>query len=243
MLRVAVCDDDRVFLEQFSAAVGSAFEKKHIRCLVKPFDRCGDMLQQHREMPFDAVFLDIDMPGTDGFSAAKTVTEMGSKCYIIFVTSHSELVYDSFDFRPLNFITKDSGRLMLPKLGKVVSQISEQLVQDEVIVLENKEQGRFSVCLRDVTYIESDDHTVLYHIRNAAAPFRTREKLSALEEHLSDRHFVRIHKKYLVNLQYVFGVDLTAEAVRMKTGERLPASRSRKNDADRRLTEYLRRVR
>lgn len=243
MLRAAVCDDDKLFLEHFSGAVRAAFEDKHIGCLVKSFDRCGDMLLRHSEAPFDAVFLDIDMPGTDGFAAAKAVTEISSRCFIIFVTSHSELVYDSFDLRPLNFITKDSGRLMLPKLGKVITQISEQLVQDEMIVLENKEQGRFSVSLRDITYIESDDHTVLYHIRNAPEPFRSREKLSELEGRFSGRDFVRIHKKYLVNLRYVFGVDLTVEAVRMKTGERLPASRSRKNELNRLLTEYLRRAR
>ena len=46
------------------------------------------------------------MPEMTGFEVARQLGQNGN-CFVIFVTSHQELVYDSFNFRPLNFICKD----------------------------------------------------------------------------------------------------------------------------------------
>ena len=243
MLRVAVCDDDERFLGRFVKAVREAFEKRGIISDVSGFSSSAMLLEVHRSEPLDAVFLDIDMPSVNGFSAAKTMTEISPRCCIVFVTSHNELVYDSFEFRPLNFIVKQELSIMLPKLDRVIEQLSDALTENEKIILENCDRGRFSVSLADVIYIESSDHDVLYHIKGESEPFRVRAKLSGLEAGLSEKNFVRVHKKYLVSLRYVFNIDLTRECVILKTGCELPMGRSFKPEVDRRLTEYLKRAR
>ncbi|MBR1393425.1 MAG: response regulator transcription factor [Ruminococcus sp.] len=241
MKRVAVCDDDKAFLGMLSRAASEAFSKRDIAVSVDSFTSGDVLLEVHRAQPFDVVFLDIDMPGTDGFTAAKVLTDISPSCYIIFFTSHSELVYDSFEFRPLDFIVKEAGGAVAARLERVISRLSENMLQDQRVDLVNKEQGRLSVPLREIVFIESSDHNILYHIIGRSEPFAVRGRISDCERELSQKHFVRVHKKYLVNLRYVFSLDLTCELVVLKTGGRLPMSRGCKQETDRRLTEYLRR--
>lgn len=213
MLRIAVCDDDVSFTRSFLTLLNHTFHKAHIECVLKDFIRCDLMLNRHQKDPFDVIFLDIDMPDVHGFTAAKELTEINERCNIVFVTSHTELVYDSFDFRPLNFIIKSDDNSMRNKLNKVVDQLSHQILQNETVVLENKDRGRISVYLRDIVYIESNNHNVLYFLANTGESISIRDRISDLESKYGDKHFVRIHKKYLVNLRYVFNIDLTKETV------------------------------
>ncbi|MBR1385151.1 MAG: response regulator transcription factor [Ruminococcus sp.] len=240
MLRIGVCDDDKAFLGRFGKAVTGALERRGLTADISCFSDSAMLLEIHRAEPFGAVFLDIDMPTVNGFAAARAIAEAAPDCCIIFVTCHNELVYDSFDFRPLNFIVKQEQTLMLPKLERVVDQLCSVLSDNERIVLEDREQGRFSVRLSDIVYIESADHDVLFHTRDTASPVRARGKLSAFEEEYSSRGFVRVHKKYLVNLRAVFNIELTQERVLLKTGGSLPMGRHYKAETDRRLTEFLR---
>ena len=243
MFRVAFCDDDKAFIKPFGDAVGEALKRCGITSDISSFSSAAFMLEVHRAEPFDAVFLDIDMPDVNGFSAAKEIAAAYPACLIVFVTSHNELVYDSFEFRPMNFIVKQEREVMLPKLERVIRQLADELVQNEKIVLENSERGRFSVGLSEIVYIESSDHDVLYHIVGLDEPQRVRAKLSQTEQEYSARDFVRIHKKYLVNLRYVFNIDLTRECVILKTGIELPMGRSCKSSVDQQLTAYLKRAR
>ena len=241
MIRIAICDDNIRFLNSFNNMLIDVLQSKKVSVETKTYLRCNLMLSRHKSNPFDVVFLDIDMPDVDGFLAAKELTKQNANCYIIFVSCHTELVYDSFVFRPLNFIVKEHDDLMRIKLETVINQLVEQMVQDEYIVIDNKEQGRISFRLRDIVYIESCDHYVMYHLNNSHKIIKAREKLTELENRLGYKSFVRIHKKYLVNLRYVFNIDLTGEAVILKDKNELPVSRNYKHNVDKELTAYLRR--
>ena len=243
MLRIALCDDDIDFVERFKALINTAFQNRELTYNLNDFIRCDLLLSRHSSHPFDLIFLDIDMPDIDGFDAAKEITQKSNNCYIVFVTGHTELVYDSFMFRPLNFIVKEQEPQMLSRLDIIISQLLEQMVQNEKIVLESKAQGRSSFFLREIMYIESSDHYVYYHIKGASEPIRSRDKLSEIEIKLAQKDFVRIHKKYIVNLRYVFNIDLTGEAVIMKDKNELPMSRNYKANVKDLLTDYLRKSR
>ena len=243
MLRIALCDDDIDFVELFKAVINTAFQNRQLTYNLNDYIRCDLMLDRHSSHPFDLIFLDIDMPDIDGFDAAKEITKKSNNCYIVFVTCHTELVYDSFMFRPLNFIVKDQEQQMLSRLDIIIDQLLEQMVQDEMIILESKTQGKSSFPLREIIYIESCDHYVYYHIKGVTEPIKSREKLSDIEMRLAQKDFVRIHKKYIVNLRNVFNIDLSGEAVILKDHNELPMSRNYKTNVKELLTDYLRKSR
>ena len=113
--------------------------------------------------------------------------------------------------------------------------------QNENIVLENKEQGRQSFCIKDILYVESDRHYIIYHISERKHTFRVRGSIGRLQEQLHEYGFVRAHKQYLVNFRHVFNINKTNDTIVLKQGFELPMSRNRKADINEKLTEYLKR--
>ncbi|MBE6837175.1 MAG: response regulator transcription factor [Ruminococcus sp.] len=240
MLRIALCDDDKKFVKHFKSLITKVLKSKQTQSCINEYYTADVLLNHHNINPFDVIFLDIDMPGISGFDIAK---ELSENCFIVFVTSHNELVYESFMFRPLNFIKKDSDSYVLTKLDKIFEQLKEAMKQDEVAVFENKEKGRFSLYLRDIVYIEGNNHCINIYLKNESNAITVRYTMTDFEEKYKDFNFVRIHKKFIVNLKYVFNINLSKETLKIKHGNELPMSRKYKKQVDMSLTEYLRRTR
>ncbi len=225
-MRIAVCDDNAVFLQFFKSMLANELESRSVKAEIETFTKAGSFFYCHGKKPFSAIFLDLD----------------NGNCFVIFVTSHQELVYDSFNFRPLNFICKDpDADVMKDRLHMVAGQLTDALKQEKTVVLENREQGRISVKLRDVTYIESNSHSIIYHFANNKDTIAVRDSIGEIEEAYRKFDFIRVHKKYIVNLKYVFNISRSNETVIFKSGSELPMSRGYKNAVDDALTEYLRR--
>lgn len=241
MIRIALCDDNTFFLKKMLKLLQQEFEKHTHDYEICDYTSGNLLLIHHKEIPFDVIFLDIDMPQMTGFELAKQLQEISENCYIVFITSHSELVYDSFYFQPLNFITKGDEQWLLNKLTTVMHQLFQKMKSDKILILEDKNSGRISTYLKDVLYIESNKHYVIYHIENKRS-VQIRESINRLEDELSDFDFVRIHKKYLVNLRHVYNIDKINDSVIFKQNLQLPMSRNYKSAVDEKLTQYLRRV-
>ena len=107
MIRIAVCDDDEYMLEKLKFMIDREFAGHTSDYIIKCYSSAGLLLDDNSSTAFDIIFLDIDMPETDGFETAEKLRNDFMQCYIIFVTSHSNLVYRSFDFQPFHFIPKN----------------------------------------------------------------------------------------------------------------------------------------
>lgn len=240
MIRIAICDDNNVFLKILSKMVKDEFLKHIDDVNIENYVSGNLLLNHHVSKPFDVVFLDIDMPKIDGFTVAQALRDLNDSCYIIFVTAHSELVYDSFNFHPLNFITKSDLPLLKNRLHEVVEQIMVQIKQNKQIKISNTEFGQVSVYIKDILYIESNKHYVIYHLAGNKEPVQVRDNISELEKQMVPYDFFRVHRKYLINLRHVFNIDKHNDLVMFKQGFSLPMSRNYKAAADAKLTEFLR---
>ena len=83
-MRLAICDDESVVLSVVSGAIASAFKKKGIQVEVMTFRRAKDLEERMKEVEFQLLFLDIDMPEMDGITFAKKVRASNSRTDIIF---------------------------------------------------------------------------------------------------------------------------------------------------------------
>ena len=109
-LRLAICDDESVVLSVVSGAIASAFKKKGIQVEVMTFRRVKDLEERMKEVEFQLLFLDIDMPEMDGITFAKRVRASNSRTDIIFVSSREDKVFDALRTNPGGFIRK--GRFL-----------------------------------------------------------------------------------------------------------------------------------
>lgn len=241
MIRIGVCDDNAVFLQNLSKIIEDTFRAYTDNFNVMSYTQGTLLLDAHNQEQFDVIFLDIDMPETTGFDVAKMLRDDFSSCFIVFVTNHSELVYESMDFQPFHFIRKNFSTPIEESVERTVKKLMKHMKQNEKIVLEDDVSGRCGVYIRDIIYIESDSHYVKYHIKGKAVPIRMRIGINECEEKYREYDFVRIHKRYLLNIRYLSQFDNRMDEVLIGLlNVKLPMSKNYKKDVDEKYTLYLR---
>ncbi|MCD7839673.1 MAG: LytTR family DNA-binding domain-containing protein [Erysipelotrichaceae bacterium] len=204
-MKIAVCDDNINDLKYIGIAVKKAFQANSIMCELNSYTSAKQLLADNANQPFDAIFLDLDMPEINGMEAAERINEIGTVTEIIFVTNHDELVYEAFKFRAIGFIRKKF-------LDKEINEIIKVLIDDinlkqhYLIFFDSGSEKK--CCVNDVIYMQSDDHYVDIITNNKKITVRT--SLNDIEKKYSQYGFIRIHSRYLVNYRYIFSIEKNA---------------------------------
>ena len=100
-MRIAVCDDEKVFVQGLSERLRKlAGSDLLISVYLSAGELVRDMSSGRR---FDAVFLDIEMPGLNGLEAARKLRDLGGELSIVFLTSHTELAMEGYEVDALRF--------------------------------------------------------------------------------------------------------------------------------------------
>lgn len=234
-MRIAVCDDNKVTLDFLCEEIGREFSKTKADFSLDAFENGADFLSQHEKTPFDIVFLDIDMPTLNGFEIAERIN-IDNSSFIVFVTSHDELVYSSFKFQPFRFIRKNHIAAELPETVKALAErINERTAVGHFEV--RTSSGNVFLDLNDVEYIEIYGHWLRITVKNSDA-IECYGSLSDFEKRLVPHNFVRTHKSYLVNCKYIYSIE--QKQVVLDDNTVIPLSKYKIETVRNKLRSYLR---
>ena len=73
MLKIAICDDEQIFIDILKSQLNGIFSQLNADVCIYPFSGAGALINYMDSTYFDVIFLDIDMPEITGFDAAKKV--------------------------------------------------------------------------------------------------------------------------------------------------------------------------
>lgn len=177
---------------------------------------CGEAESPREAMPIilaerpDLFFLDINMPGKNGF---ELLEELDYDPKIIFITAHAEYALRSFEFSTVDYLLKpiSAARLKtaIEKLKIDTNETSEPKVDSlemKSSVLLREGENCHWVQLNDITYFESNgNYTHIYWGTNKALVYRT---LGKIEERLPDKYFFRANRQQIININQIAKVDL-----------------------------------
>lgn len=107
MIRIAVCDDEVIFVRCLRDMVEALFEKQGMEFQCFVYTSAPELIRAHRKEEFQLLFLDIDMPEMSGMELVAEIRAMNSAAALIFVSSHSDFVFESFQFQPFRFLRKE----------------------------------------------------------------------------------------------------------------------------------------
>lgn len=150
--------------------------------------------------PFDAVLLDIHMPGADGLGLARALRDMPRAPAVIFVTAHAEHAVAAFELEAADYLTKPVRRERLQAALQKVERAaaargSAPAAAPESLLIHDR--GRTErVPLDEVLYFKAELKYVT--VRTSARSYILDASLSELEE----RHaagFLRVHRNALVS--------------------------------------------
>lgn len=238
MIKVAVCDDEPTMLDYLCENISAEFKRQGMKICLNKYLSGELFLNAHKSEPFDVVFLDIVMQNMNGFDVAKEMRGIFQKTYIIFVTTESSLVYESFDFQPFYFIPKGSQKILAERLSHVVKRLAVHLSANKKIILKAPYGDEYSVDPLTIISVESSTKYVSYCFTNRP-PLKIRQKLDEAQAALNPYLFARIHNRYIVNMKHIKRIDYPNLEVTMNDERTLNISRSYKKNLEKLYDIYL----
>ena len=191
-MRIAICDDedkDRRMIASFVKQHSEAHE-------IVEFTSANTFLAQlERSILFDLVFLDIQMPDSNGWDVAKLLKQSGSKIYIAMITvmnDYHETCYDRVDWFAAKPVSRDRifmildnahGKLFPKQIAFATDKISLDLYPAEI------------------QYIEVQLNVSIIRTRTGTHSIRIPLK-KVIDLLASEPRFVQTHKSFVVNLDY-----------------------------------------
>lgn len=239
MINAAICDDNEAMLNFLAGKIGEIFTENGMEFELQQFHSGEEFLKNHENCPFDVVFMDIVMPDMNGFDVAKQMRRISKDTYLIFITTESSLVYESFDFQPFYFIPKGKPLVVEERLRHVVSKLVLHTAANEKILIDGSYENKFYVSPSDILYIKSSSNHVTFHFVDGKT-VQIRKKLAELFDTLNQYIFVRTHNRIVVNMKHIERVDYPNMEILLDNGEIVPISRSCKKDFEEAYIRFTR---
>ena len=235
MLKVVVCDDEENILKDIADIVENKLTERQIACDVNAINDARILLQKLKENPIEVLFLDIDMPYYSGMDIASYISDNNLSTILIFVTSHDELVFKTFAYKPFGFIRKTH---LEEEIDELVDRLSKELEFRKQELVITKAGEIVKIPLNEISYIESDGNYL--NIRTGEEIIRHRETMTNMENELKGKDFIRCHKGYLVNVNHIEKMKMSELVVKCGNDDAiLPVGRSYEKDVKKKIMESI----
>ena len=200
-MRLMICDDNAAFARELRRRIEDicAYEDWPLDCLI--FDKPQDVLNADLS-GVKAAFLDIEMPVGNGIELARQLRIKYPEMILVFVTAYIEYAPSGYKVEAFRYLLKSQ---VDEELREILEGIRERLYSSssDVVSLRTHD-GDCVLPLKDVLYFEGTaQRMVLAHVMGHEGPVTCQGKLSALEESLSGKGFLRIQKSFLVNMTHL----------------------------------------
>ncbi|WP_268987349.1 LytR/AlgR family response regulator transcription factor [Streptomyces radicis] len=210
-LRALVVEDEASTREELADML-AAFPEIHA---VTEAEGGEDAMRLLGTETFDAVFLDISMPGLDGMAVARVLSMLSAPPSIVFVTASEHHAVEAFGIGATDYLLKP---IRHERLAEAVSRAGAQRrpsagppPADELSVVQI-ESGRHTLFVHrdDIQFAEAHGDYVRLH--TAEESHLIRLSLSYLEEVWAPAGFVRAHRGYLVAIRWVRDLRVTSSS-------------------------------
>ncbi|GAB4290967.1 MAG: LytTR family DNA-binding domain-containing protein [Coriobacteriia bacterium] len=189
----------------------------------------AEALQLIKAIPYDVVFLDVDMPGLSGMQLAEALGALERPPAVVFVTAYSEHAVKAFEVQAADYLVKPVELERLRQAVERLSPAEETPVKVERIPVE-KAGKKLLLQVGDIYYVMAkDDYSYIFTNEER---YLSTLSLVSLEERLEPQGFFRVHRRFVVNLAQIREVAPMYGGTMLLTlkdrgGTQIPASRRR----------------
>lgn len=227
-MKVLIIDDERLARKELSNLLT---EYKDIEILGEAAN-ADEAEQLIDKLNPDLIFLDIQMPGKTGFELLETLEKTPK---VIFTTAYDEYALKAFEFNALDYLLKPiEPKRLSESINKIRKEVEAQeekqkksnqlTVNDQVFVKDG--DNCWFVKLKDVRLFESDGNYIkVYFDKNKPMIHKS---LNALDEKLDNKHFFRVSRKHIINLEWIDEIETWFNGglmVKLKGGDKVEVSR------------------
>lgn len=202
-MRIAICDDDKLFTEQLKKYLQDFFRRSRLSCPeIAVFFSGEDLLRNTNKK--DIVFLDVEMPGLSGIYTGKMLKQQNKNVIIIITSSYAEYLDEAMRFQVFRYLSKPLERQRLFQNMKDALHVYS--VSCAKLPIETK-QGVISVLTSDIVMAEAVGRKVIVH--TLKADYDSIRPMSYWIGILPANNFFQSHRSFIVNLAHVTDFDHT----------------------------------
>lgn len=216
MILIGICDDEEMHRHKIMQLCEQYFQEYTQEHSYIEF-ASGEEVLAYQGDQIHILFWDIEMGNTSGLDVLNSLRESDRFWRIAFASSHSEQRLDTIDMKTLAFLDKPLSYEGIKKCLQITITENTQNICATFTSL----QGKKSVRLSEIVYIRAVKHFAFVYTRQC--DFIGFDSIKESEQQLQATTMIRIHKSYLVNMQYI--KKLSEEEVLMSDGEKLPIGR------------------
>jgi len=207
MLQIAVCDDNLDELSNMMQLINQYRTAKNLDCEYAVFTNGFELISAiEKGKRFDIYCLDIIMPGFTGIEAAKEIRAIDKNALILFLTSSSEFALESYSVKAINYVLKPvTKEKLFYAFDEMLEHIKVQ--ENEAAVIVKSNEGIQRILISSLVYAEVIGRNVLYHLRSGKVVECNESFSSVCTKLMKYDCFIRPHRSYVVNMQYVDAIE------------------------------------
>ena len=231
LVNIVICENDKNDQEFVKDKVVEILDDLDIEYEIKVYNSGDDLLEGYDKYT-DIILLDIQMDGLDGMETARKIREFDDNVEIIFITSLVEYGLEGYVVNAYRYLLKPVKDENL--MTSLINCLNDRnFVKRSIVIKEG--DTRIKISLKDIMYIEVQGNDITVHTLKDT--YRTKGTMSNFETEINSDMFVRCHKSYLVNLEYIKSIKRYTSI--LVNDEEVPLSRNKYKEIKDRFFEMI----
>jgi len=237
MVPIYICDDNEMekkYLEKMieNLILIMGYDMQVVLATVDPEEV---ILHRQGHLERSVYFFDVDLKNEfyNGFTLAKRIRQIDTRGFLVFVTTHEEMMFETFKYRleAMSYLIKDDQEKLGQQIRECLEEISSLLKWEKADARSyytiKSGDSCYHVPMDEILYFETagEAHRVVLHTKNRLLEFRG--DISTLEKEVGE-DFLKIHRSYLVRIDKVVGINYSNHTIEMEGGSVCLYSRSKK---------------
>lgn len=202
-MRILICDDDALMIEQLQKYIRIFFEKKGVKCPELVYFSDGEsLLADNGEK--DILFLDIEMPGMNGIYVGNELKKKNNNIIIFIVTSYSEYLDEAMRFHVFRYLSKPLDKQRFFRNMKDAVDLYNTMTVK--LPIETR-QGVHTLPASSIIAVEAQGRKVIVH--TTSRDFESVHNMQYWLNLLPKNCFFQTHRSFIINFEHVTDFDHT----------------------------------
>ncbi len=199
-MKIGIVEDEAVWGDKIQTIIEKYCKDKNISSQINSYNSGKDFM---KNADADLLFLDIELAeGEDGFEIAEQLMNLGNKCKVCFLTSHTELARFGYRVNAFRYIDKKH----LEEINEAIDFFLKTKIQDRIVFCNGTAGIRIKISLNELLLVETNGRKLRYLMLDGSEHL-CEGQISETARSLSQFGFFQIHRSYIVNLKYIEKVN------------------------------------
>ena len=236
MIKIVLCDDEAKILSEAKNYIEKIQGEVGYDLSVEVFQDARLVLEKLKSSKdfCDILMIDIEMPDLTGLEMARFLRDAKIDVILIFMTAHTDYVFQSFEYAPFRYIRKEFMKLELLPALQAACEYAAKNRDGSIVIKTSDELG--TIRAGDILYYELENRKCI--IYTTQGKYETWKNIRDLRQELGgyDESFIQLYRGCMVNKRYI--KTIKNQTIILENGIELPISRRKKKEISEIMLEY-----